>query len=64
MTRGDSQVAGVYMEDVSGYTMYALCGGGYVEHETCIAEITGDDTLSFYFVSEGDDNKMAFTKAK
>lgn len=64
MNKGDNQVAGVYMKDASGYTMYALCGGGYVESETCIGEIEGEDTLSFYFASEGDDNRILFNKVK
>ncbi|MBQ4556879.1 MAG: hypothetical protein IJA60_04445 [Clostridia bacterium] len=62
MTRGDNQIAGVYMEDGTGYTLYALCGGGYTDKEICFAEIIDDKTLSFYFKSEGDDNKMIFTK--
>ncbi len=61
MNRGDNQVAGVYISDGEGYTLYALAGGGYPEKEICIAENV-DGALSFYFMSEGGDERIIFTK--
>ncbi len=61
MNREDNQIVGIYMEEGAGYTLYALAGGGYPEKEICIAEKT-DGGLSFYFMSEGDDERIIFTE--
>lgn len=61
MNRADNQAVGVYVADSDGYTLCTLAGGGYPEKEICIAEKDGD-ALSFYFTSEGDDNRIIFNK--
>lgn len=62
MNRTDNQAVGVYAKDENGFILCALAGAARAEKELCIAETIDGDALSFYFVSEGGDERIIFKK--